>query len=96
MTRDELRILAGITSGLDAEGVRSFSKKVDEASGPLVPSFTVNNDDNAGKTAVALAKAGITVDMEYAMDAFYFNFKTESIAEHAEKIMNRVIDKSKE
>jgi uncharacterized protein YjaZ len=53
----------------------------------LTKSISIKSEAMAGKAAVALAKAGFTVDMEEALDVFYFNFKTDAKADEARKVL---------
>ena len=67
-----------------------------EAQENLVPHLGIKDEDNAGKACVAVIKAGLPLDIEYAMDIFYFNFKTKGELKKAQSAINKVIDKKKE
>ncbi len=62
----------------------------------MVPHFGLEDEGNAGKAAVALAKAGLVVDMEHNFGIFYFNFPTKEKHDNAVRIVKKVIDKTKE
>lgn len=91
MKRDDLRILAGIPTKNDENGRKSLAETGEEHH-----HFGLEDEGNVAKTCIALAKAGLTVDMEFAMGIFYFNFKTKVALDKAAAVMERVIDKSKE
>jgi hypothetical protein len=87
----------GGTNGDPLISASTGGKEVSEAATENeVPHFGIQDDGNAGKVAVALAKAGLTVDMEHAMGIHYFNFKDQKSCAKAHAIANKVIDKSKE
>lgn len=62
----------------------------------LVPHVGLENEENASKACVALIKAGLPLDIEFAMGIFYFNFKTKGEMKKATSAINKVIDKKKE
>lgn len=64
---------------------------IKESSEMLVPSISVENEETAGKVAVALAKSGLTVDLEFALDVFYFNFKSKDELKKAKKQVSTLI-----
>ena len=59
----------------------------------MVPSIEFQNEDNVMKACIVLAKEGMTVDLEYAMDVFYFNFKTKQARDKAAKLVKYLLDK---
>lgn len=59
----------------------------------MVPSIEFRNEDNVMKACIVLAKEGMTVDLEYAMDVFYFNFKTKQARDKAAKLVKYLLDK---
>jgi hypothetical protein len=59
----------------------------------MVPSIEMQNEDNVMKACIVLAKEGMTVDLEYAMDVFYFNFKTKQARDKAAKLVKYLLDK---
>lgn len=93
MTKDELRILAGLPTKNNAEARQTLMLKEAEN---LVHSFDVDNERDAASLCIALAKDGLTVDMEFAMGVFYFNFKNKAQAEKAEAVVKRIIKEEAE
>jgi hypothetical protein len=61
---------------------------VEEAS---VPSFGLEQEENAKEACIAIAKAGVAVDMEYFMEVFYFNFKSKKEHDIAAKAVAKKI-----
>lgn len=61
-----------------------------------VPSFGLQDEEHVKIACLAIAKAGVAVDMEYFMDVFYFNFKSQKDYEKAVKAVKAKVDVSKE
>lgn len=85
MDNVRLKKLAGINEAVDQKG--NFK---------IGTHFALADDDNMQKAVVALLKAGFTTDLSYSMGVYYFNFKSEKVAEEAHKVAAKVIDKKKE
>lgn len=57
-----------------------------------VPSFGLQDEEKAKIACIAIAKAGVAVDMEYFMDTFYFNFKSTKDHDKAVKALKGKVD----
>lgn len=55
-------------------------------------SFGLKKEENVKNACVAIAKAGVPVDMEYFMDVFYFNFKSKKDHDKAMTALNKKLD----
>lgn len=60
---------------LSTERIKTLANYCKESA--QVPSFGLKKEENVKIACVAIAKAGVAVDMEYFMDVFYFNFKSK-------------------
>ena len=58
-----------------------------------VPSFGLQDEEDAKTACITIAKAGVAVDMEYFMEMFYFNFKTVKDHDKAIKALKGKVDK---
>lgn len=89
MDQNKLRLLAGLPRIVESKPVMK-----EEASNP---SFGLESEENVKVACLAIAKAGVAVDMEFFMDVFYFNFKSKK---EFDKAVNAVkaakVDISKE
>jgi hypothetical protein len=85
MEASRLRKLAGLITESKADKVI-----------PIGLHFGLGDMSNMHKAVDALLEAGIEVDMNLSMGVYYFNFKNESLADEAHKIVAKVINKQKE
>jgi hypothetical protein len=84
MNHDRLKRLAGMVSEAEA-GKLSIGLF-----------FKLQDQSNMRKALDALLEAGFSVDLNFSMGTYFFNFKNEDAAEEAHKIASKVIDKAKE
>lgn len=84
MDNDRLKRLAGMVNEAEANklSVGLF--------------FAILDESNMQKAVAALLDAGFSVDLNYSMGKYFFNFKNEEVADEAFKITSKVINKSKE
>jgi len=86
MEASRLRKLAGLLT----------ESKADRKTIPIGLHFGLGDETNMHKAVDALLEAGFEVDMNLSMGVYYFNFKNESLADEAHKIVAKVINKQKE
>jgi len=73
-----------------------LTEEADKKVIPIGLHFGLGDGGNMHKAVDALLEAGIEVDMNYSMGVYYFNFKSEKLADEAHRIVAKVIDKKKE
>lgn len=86
MNSSRLRTLSGMITEAEAD------RKVF----PIGLHFGLSDEANMHKAVDALLKGGFELDMNLSMGIYYFNFKDESVADEAHKVVAKVIDKKKE
>lgn len=60
------------------------------------PSFSLVDEENVKTACIIIAQAGIPIDMEYFMDAYYFNFKSKQMHDKAVALIAKKINQKKE
>jgi hypothetical protein len=83
-------------AALTTARLKELASYCEEGQAPVVPHFSLKDEDNVKTAAVEIAKTGIRIDMEYFMGIFYFNFDSKEAHDKALLAIIKKIDTSKE
>lgn len=90
MDTARLKTLAGVSSPSFA---LSESEKMNVSSGLF---FVLLDEENMHLAVKALLDAGFSLDISLSMGKYFFNFKNETVADEAFRIVSKVISSDKE
>ena len=81
---------------MDSARLKTLAGILREDKLPIGLVFTLSDASNMRKAVDAILEAGMSVDLNFSMGNYYFNFKNEKLADEAHSLVSKVIDKSKE